>query len=150
MLTTLEPGGIRGAKRCVNRNGAVTFTPTVCSHSIDVISVNGFTIAMPALFTSKSIGVPADFGDEIGNATRRREIVNQWHHLRTLRLDNFARLRERHCVASVQQQFHIFASEFFRNGAADPAAGACDEISFHLPRKRRTPDTQRPMPISKW
>src|SRR6478735_10128996 len=55
MLTTLEPGGIRGAKRCVNRNGAVTFTPTVCSHSIDVISVNGFTIAMPALFTSNSM-----------------------------------------------------------------------------------------------
>src|SRR5204862_1427638 len=56
MLTTLEPGGIRGAKRCVNRNGAVTFTPTVCSHSISVISVNGLTTATPALFTSKLSG----------------------------------------------------------------------------------------------
>jgi hypothetical protein len=41
-------------------------------------------------------------------------------------------LRKRHCVAAVQQQFHVFASEFFRNSAADPAAGACDEIAFHL------------------
>ena len=75
--------------------------------------------------------MPADFGNEIGNATRRREIVNQGRHLRALRLDNFARLRERHRVASVQKQFHIFASELSRNGAADPAAGACDQISFH-------------------
>src|SRR5205814_10246685 len=75
--------------------------------------------------------VTADFGDEIGNATRRREIVNQWRHLRTLRLDNFARLCQRHRVASVQKQFHIFSSELFGNGATDRAAGACDEISFH-------------------
>ena len=92
---------------------------------------------MPALFTQQVDWVAADFGNEIGNATRRREIVNQWRHLRTLRLDNFARLRERHCVASVQKQFHIFARKLFCNGATDPAAGACDEISFHLLGKRR-------------
>jgi hypothetical protein len=40
-------------------------------------------------------------------------------------------LRERHGVASVQKQFHIFASKLFRYGATDPAAGTCDEISFH-------------------
>src|SRR6266496_3843993 len=56
IFTTLDPGGIREAKCCVNINGAVIFTPTVCSHSIVVISVNGFTTATPALFTSKSIG----------------------------------------------------------------------------------------------
>jgi hypothetical protein len=60
--------------------------------------------------------------------------VNQWRYLRTLHLDNFARLGERYRVASVQKQFHIFASELFGNGATDPAAGACDQISFHLPR----------------
>src|SRR5947199_6733723 len=56
IFTTLDPGGIRGAKCCVSINGAVILTPTVCSHSIVVISVNGFTTATPALFTSKSIG----------------------------------------------------------------------------------------------
>src|SRR6266481_8959183 len=55
IFTTLDPGGIRGAKCCVSINGAVIFTPTVCSHSTVVISVNGFTTATPALFTSKSI-----------------------------------------------------------------------------------------------
>src|SRR5438045_9733521 len=77
MLTMLEPGGIRGAKRCVNRNGAVTFTPTVCSHSIDVISVNGFTIAIPAVFTSKSIeGRPTSaMSSETPRAAARSSIV---------------------------------------------------------------------------
>src|SRR6266496_6284578 len=56
IFTMLDPGGRRGAKRCVKRNGAVILTPTVCSHSIVVISVNGFTTATPALFTSKWIG----------------------------------------------------------------------------------------------
>jgi len=101
MLTTLDPGGIRGAKRCVKRNGAVTFTPTVCSHSIEVISVR-FHHRNACVVHEQVDRVPADFGNEIGNAMRRREIVNQWHHLRTLRLDNFARFRERHRVASVQ------------------------------------------------
>src|SRR5438552_911399 len=55
MFTTLEPGGILGARCCVNMKGAVILTPTVCSHSICVISPNGFTTATPALFTRKSI-----------------------------------------------------------------------------------------------
>ena len=55
IFTMLDPGGIRGAKCCVSMNGAVMFTPTVCFHSIWVISMNGFTTATPALFTSKSI-----------------------------------------------------------------------------------------------
>src|SRR4029453_7256927 len=56
MFTTLDPGDIRGAKCCVNKNGAVILTPTVCCHSTDVISPNCFTTAMPALFTSRSSG----------------------------------------------------------------------------------------------
>src|SRR5207244_11722016 len=56
MFTMLDPGGMFGAKCCVNVNGAVTFTPSVCSHSVGVISPNGFTIAMPALFTSRPNG----------------------------------------------------------------------------------------------
>ena len=37
-------------------NGAVTFTPNVCCHSSSVTSANGFTTAIPALFTRTSIG----------------------------------------------------------------------------------------------
>jgi hypothetical protein len=52
----------------------------------------------------------------------------------------------------VQKQFHIFASELFCNGAADPAAGACDEISFHFFSgenvQRQTPNVQRR--LSNW
>src|SRR5438552_7528806 len=57
MFTMLEPGGILGAKYWINKNGAVMLTPTVCSHSTGVISPNGFTTAMPALLTNKSIGL---------------------------------------------------------------------------------------------
>ena len=32
-------------------NGAVTLTPSVCSHSICVTSMNGFTTAIPAFAT---------------------------------------------------------------------------------------------------
>jgi hypothetical protein len=56
ILTMLEPGGMCGEKCCISVNGAVILTPTVCSHSTDVISQKGFTIAMPALFTSRFSG----------------------------------------------------------------------------------------------
>ncbi len=100
---------------------------------MDVISCEWFHYRNACVVHEQVDRVPAGFRDEIGNATCRREIVNQRRHLRALRLDNFSRLRERHRIASVQQQFHVFASELFRNGAADPAAGACDEIPFHAP-----------------
>src|SRR5438093_11284594 len=55
IFTMLDPGGRRGAKRCVKRNGGVILTPTVCSHSIVVISVDGLTTPTPAYSTSNPI-----------------------------------------------------------------------------------------------
>ena len=137
IFTTLDPGGIRGAKCCVSINGAVILTPTVCSHSIVVISVNGFTTATPALFTSKSIGPLAGLGDQVRDGGRFCQVMNQQDHFRAMWLNGFACLRQSYRIAPVQEEHRIVCGELLSNCTTDSAARACDEITLHgIGRKR--------------
>ena len=87
------------------------------------------------------------FRDQVGNAMRIGQIMNQKCDLRTVRLDRLARLRQSNRVAPVQKQLHVFRGNLLRYRATNAAARACDKITLHITRrKRRTPNAQRPTP----
>jgi hypothetical protein len=95
MLTMLEPGGIAGAKCCININGAVTLTPTVCSHSTDVISQKGLYDCDARVVHEQIQRIPSDVMDEIGNTRWHGKVMNQADHMRTMVLHCLADFRKR-------------------------------------------------------
>src|SRR5579885_2799506 len=74
----------------------------------------------------------ASLGNQIGNALRSRQIMDQKRHSCALRLDDSARLRQSDGVGPVHQKINILARESLRDGPADSAAGSCNEVAFHV------------------
>src|SRR5439155_21595635 len=86
-----------------------------------------------------------NFRNEIGNAQRLCQVMNQEHDLCATRLDGLARLRQGNGIAPVQEQLRIVCGQRLSVRVANSAARACDEITFHsTSRKRRTPNAERP------
>jgi len=88
-------------------NGAVTLTPTVCSHSIDVM-------------------------DDLGNTGWHGKVMNQADHMRTMVLHCLAGFRKRDRIAPVKKQLNIRTRQFLGNRAANSAARTCDKVALHL------------------
>ncbi len=99
----LDPGGIRGAKCCVNKNGAVILTPT------RLLPFNRCDFAerlhdCDARVVHQQIErILSNLSDEIGNAGRDSEIVDQANDVRTVWFQGLAHIRQSNGVSPVEK-----------------------------------------------
>ena len=73
----------------------------------------------------------ADLSNEVGNARGHGEVMDQPNNASTAWLDGLTDFRQGNGVAPVEKQCDTGRGQLFRNGTANPAAGAGDEITLH-------------------
>ena len=83
-----------------------------------------------------------NFRNEVGNARRLCQVMNQEHDLGATRLDGLARLREGNRIAPVQEQLRVVCGQRLSDRAANSAARACNKITLHF-RLTKTSNAQR-------
>ena len=132
MLTMLEPGGIWGAKCCINMKRRSDINPDGLLPFNRCDFAKGLYDCDARVVHEQIHRILSNLIDEIGNTGRDSKIMDQANHARAWRFTAITNFRQGHCIASVEKQLTSFDCQFLGNRATNSAARARNKITFHL------------------